>query len=110
MSMAPSCNATPSAINPNRTRTSVQGEKTLKRKARLQKDKSIIYLANARDCGGCSLKQRCTTSTARRVSRHMFEESLTRMNERATAAVMRLRRSIVEHPFATIKYRILGHP
>ena len=86
------------------------GEKTLKRKARLQKDKSIIYLANARDCGGCSLKQRCTTSTARRVSRHMFEESLTRMNERATAAVMRLRRSIVEHPFATIKYRILGHP
>jgi hypothetical protein len=23
---------------------------------------------------------------------------------------MRLRRSVVEHPFATIKYRILGHP
>ena len=40
----------------------------------------------------------------------MFEEALTRMNERATAAAMRLRRSIVEHPFATIKYRILGHP
>jgi transposase len=32
------------------------------------------------------------------------------MNERATAAAMRLRRSIVEHPFATIKYRIFGHP
>jgi transposase len=85
-------------------------EKTLKRKARLKKDKSIIYLANAKDCGGCSLKQRCTASIARRVSRHMFEESLTRMNERATAAAMRLRRSVVEHPFATIKYRILGHP
>ena len=84
--------------------------KTLKRKARLKKDKSIIYLANAKDCGACSLKQRCTASTARRVSRHMFEEALTRMNERATAAAMRLRRSIVEHPFATIKYRILGHP
>lgn len=24
--------------------------------------------------------------------------------------MMRLRRSIVEHPFATIKYRIFGHP
>jgi len=23
---------------------------------------------------------------------------------------MRLRRSIVEHPFATLKYRIFGHP
>ena len=32
------------------------------------------------------------------------------MNERATAAVMRLRRSIVEHPFASLKYRIFGHP
>ena len=40
----------------------------------------------------------------------MFEESLTRMNERATAVAMRLRRSVVEHPFPTIKYRILGHP
>jgi transposase len=86
------------------------GEKTLKRKARLKKDKSIIYLASPKDCGGCLLKQRCTASSSRRVSRHIFEEALTRMNERATAAAMRLRRSIVEHPFATIKYRIFGHP
>jgi transposase len=68
------------------------GEKTLKRKARLKKDKSIIYLANAKDCGGCSLKQRCTASSARRVSRHMFEDALTRMNERATAGSPRPRR------------------
>jgi IS5 family transposase len=32
------------------------------------------------------------------------------MNERATAVAMRLRRSVVEHPFATIKYRVFGHP
>ena len=32
------------------------------------------------------------------------------MNQRATAAIMRLRRSTVEHPFATLKYRIFGHP
>jgi transposase len=32
------------------------------------------------------------------------------MHERATAAVMRRRRCTVEHPFATLKYRIFGHP
>ena len=32
------------------------------------------------------------------------------MQERVTPAVMRLRRSTVEHPFATIKYRVFGHP
>ncbi|HKD14296.1 MAG TPA: transposase [Candidatus Angelobacter sp.] len=32
------------------------------------------------------------------------------MHARATPAVMRLRGSIVEHPFATIKYHIFGHP
>jgi Transposase DDE domain len=32
------------------------------------------------------------------------------MQQRATPEVMRLRRSTVEHPFATLKYRIFGHP
>lgn len=32
------------------------------------------------------------------------------MQERVTPAVMRLRRCTAEHPFATIKYRIFGHP
>jgi IS5 family transposase len=32
------------------------------------------------------------------------------MQERVTPEVMRLRRSAVEHPFATIKYRVFGHP
>jgi IS5 family transposase len=32
------------------------------------------------------------------------------MQQRATPQVMRLRRSTVEHPFATLKYRIFGHP
>jgi hypothetical protein len=31
------------------------------------------------------------------------------MQERMTPEAMRLRRSTVEHPFATIKYRIFGH-
>lgn len=32
------------------------------------------------------------------------------MQQRATPDVMRLRRSTVEHPFATLKFRIFGHP
>ena len=32
------------------------------------------------------------------------------MQQRATAEAMRLRRSTVEHPFATLKYHIFGHP
>jgi hypothetical protein len=32
------------------------------------------------------------------------------MQARVTPEAMRLRRSTVEHPFATIKYRIFGHP
>jgi transposase len=32
------------------------------------------------------------------------------MQERATSEAMRLRRCMVEHPFATLKYCIFGHP
>ena len=32
------------------------------------------------------------------------------MQKRVTPKAMRLRRATVEHPFATIKYRIFGHP
>jgi transposase len=32
------------------------------------------------------------------------------MQQRATAEVMRLRRSIAEHPFVALKYQIFGHP
>jgi transposase len=32
------------------------------------------------------------------------------MQERITPTVMRMRRCTVEHPFATMKFRIFGHP
>lgn len=32
------------------------------------------------------------------------------MQQRATPAVMQLRRRTVEHPFAILKYAIFGHP
>jgi RNA polymerase sigma factor (sigma-70 family) len=86
------------------------GNKTLKRKAARKKDNSIIYVASPNDCSACPLKKCCTSAPRRMMSRHMYEDALKRMNERATPAIMRLRRSIVEHPSATIKYRIFGHP
>ena len=44
------------------------------------------------------------------LARHLFEDALNRMQDRVTPEAMKLRRSTVEHPFATIKYRIFGHP
>ena len=44
------------------------------------------------------------------VTRLLDEDALNRMHARATPAAMKLRRSTVEHPFATLKYRIFGHP
>jgi transposase len=86
------------------------GNKILRRRAIHTKDKSIMYAANPKECGSCSLKPHCTSAPQRRMSRHIYEDARERMNQRATPAIMRLRRSIVEHPFATLKYRIFGHP
>jgi transposase len=86
------------------------GNKMLLRKNTNHKDRYIMYRASAGDCGTCSLKSRCTQAPRRGLARHLYEEALNRMQERVTPEVMRLRRGTVEHPFATIKYRIFGHP
>lgn len=83
---------------------------TLARKQLVRKDRSVYYMGQPEVCGSCALKSRCTTSSQRLVSRHLHEEALQRMQQRATPEAMRLRRSTVEHPFATLKYRIFGHP
>lgn len=86
------------------------GEQTLTRKG-VQKDKHrVLYAAPRESCGACALKSRCTAAPQRSVYLHLHEAALQRMHERATPAVMRLRRCTVEHPFATLKYRIFGHP
>ena len=84
--------------------------KTVRRKQLHRKDRAVLYQAQASDCGSCSLKSRCTQAPQRMLSRHMDEDALNRMHQRTTPALMRLRRSTVEHPFATLKYRIFGHP
>jgi transposase len=84
--------------------------KTLTRKQLNRPMRSIRYEASINDCRACSSRTLCTKSEWRVVSRSLDDDALNRMNARATPAAMRLRRTTVEHPFGTIKYRILGHP
>ena len=86
------------------------GDKRLLRKHTNHKDRYTMYKASAADCAACSLKSRCTQAPRRGLARHLYEDALNRMQERVTPEAMRLRRCTVEHPFATIKYRIFGHP
>jgi transposase len=84
--------------------------KTLRRK-QLQRGKHrVLYAAEPRDCAACPLKAGCTQQSRRLVTRHLHEAALQRMHERATPGAMRLRRCIVEHPFASLKYRIFEKP
>ena len=86
------------------------GDKRLLRKHTNHKDRYTMYKASSADCGACSLKSRCTQAPRRGLARHLYEDALNRMQKRVTPEAMRLRRCTVEHPFATIKYRIFGHP
>jgi len=56
-------------------------------------------------CPRCPLKQQCTPSDYRRITRWEHEEVLDAMQERLdwNPATARLRRQTVEHPFGTIK-------
>src|SRR6201997_3964321 len=82
----------------------------LKRMQISRKDRAVYYGAQAVDCSACPRKPVCTQGARRMISRHLYDDALQRMDQRATPALMRLRRSVVEHPFGTIKYRIFGHP
>lgn len=84
--------------------------KTLRRKQLHQRDKATYYRAAPQGCGTCSMEPQCTPSPARMLKRLLHEDALNRMHARATPEAMKLRRSIVEHPFAALKYHIFGHP
>jgi len=83
---------------------------TLHRKQLLSRKKSVIYAAPIEVCSKCLLKSQCTSTTRRFVQRHLHDAALQRMNARATAQAMRLRRCTVERPFALLKWVIFGHP
>ena len=85
-------------------------DKKLTRKQILKHKKTVQYAASAADCCQCPLKQQCTTADRRYLKRHLHESALQRMNQRATAEMMRLRRCTVERPFALLKWVIFGYP
>jgi hypothetical protein len=62
-------------------------------------------------CGDCALKAQCTKSRRRVVVRSFYEDALEAMHQRAITDPiwMKRRRSIVEHPFGTIKW-MMGNP
>lgn len=68
-----------------------------------------IYAASPADCGACPQKPNCTRSHRRMLSRHFDQEAFERMNRRLAEApdIMKLRRCLVEHPFAQIKRGVM---
>jgi transposase len=84
--------------------------KILHRKQLSRKDRAVYYQSEASDCRACARKTACTRAPQRLITRHLYDDVLHRMHQRATPELMRLRRSVVEHPFATLKYHIFGHP
>lgn len=70
-----------------------------------------VYAAKAADCGACALKGRCTGAPRRTIQRHWYEAAFERMKKRLerVPSVMAKRRSIVEHPFAQLKYDGMGN-
>jgi transposase/uncharacterized protein with PIN domain len=85
--------------------------KTLLRKQLHKADNTVIYAARGQDCTACANKPDCTQSQRRFVTRHLYEDALQANAERLAQRpeMMALRRRTVEHPFADLKYRMLGN-
>jgi hypothetical protein len=58
------------------------------------------------DCPACPLKEKCTTSKLRRIRRWEHEAILEVVQDRLdrNPQMMTMRRSVVEHPFGTLKF------
>ena len=73
-----------------------------------QNDRLNLRRYTTEACKYCALKERCTSSTQRVVTRweheHLLEDVQRRLDENPQA--MRQRRETVEHPFGTIKMRL----
>jgi transposase len=80
------------------------GSRLIWRFARVE-DGHLINRYWSSDCPRCAIKEQCTPSNYRRVSRYAHEASLETMQQRIDKhpEVMRIRRQTVEHPFGTIK-------
>ena len=81
------------------------GSRLIRRFARVENGQLINRYWSS-DCPHCPIKERCTPSDYRRVSRWEHEAVLDAMHKRLDGApqMMRIRRQTVEHPFGTIKF------
>lgn len=80
------------------------GQRAIRRFSTLEKGMTIhVYWSSA--CPRCPIKNRCTPADYRRIRRWQHEEVLEAMQRRLDRMpeALKLRRSAVEHPFATIK-------
>lgn len=88
-----------------------QGQR-LKRKQVMAQKRLVIYATRLPStCGQCPVKGQCTAGTQRYISRHQDEAVYERTQAQLARhpEMMALRRQTVEHPFGTIKERILGN-
>jgi transposase/CheY-like chemotaxis protein len=81
------------------------GSRLIWRFSSVEKD-HLIHRYWSSDCQRCPIKEKCTPSKQRRVSRWEHEASLEAMQRRLdlNPEAMKLRRQTVEHPFGTIKF------
>jgi len=80
------------------------GERLTHRTTSTEQGKEIRrYWSSA--CGSCAIKSQCTNGKERRVRRWVHEDTLERVEKRLRRKpeVMLARRSLVEHPFGTMK-------
>ena len=81
------------------------------RVGRVSNAKETKQYWNSKACRACALKPQCTKAARRTIVRSFHEDAREAMHRRATSDSrwMRLRKSVVEHPFGTMKW-MLGHP
>lgn len=74
-----------------------------------RKERLIYYTTGA--CRSCPLRPNCTQGSQRRVTRHVDEAAFERMERRLIEhpQAMARRRAVVEHPFGSLKCRVLGN-
>jgi len=66
---------------------------------------------NGKACTDCALKPQCTAAAKRIIVRSFYEDAREAMHRRAMGdrTWMKLRKSLAEHPFATLKW-LMGYP
>lgn len=81
-------------------------------KARESQDrgKKVFFYVNREACGKCPLRSKCTTTQFRSVSRWEHEPCLERMAAQMAAHPEKLkaRKTLIEHPWGTIKWLLPG--